>query len=73
MLQTLHNNMNPLDEIHTQNEDENRTAQLRQHRVVLRIRQLQSEQARQGELNLAKDTELLALQDEANENNWLYW
>jgi len=65
--------MNPLDEIHTQNEDENRTAQLRQHRVVLRIRQLQSEQARWGELNLAKDTELLALQDEANENNWLYW
>ena len=73
MLKTLHESMNPLDEIHTQNEDERRTAQLRQHRVVLRIRQLQSEQSRRGELTLAQDTELIALQDEANKNGWLYW
>jgi len=73
MLLTLHEDMNPLAEIHTQGENENRTARLRQHRVVLRIRQLQSEKNLRGSLSLIQDTEMITLQDEANKNNWLYW
>lgn len=48
--------------------------QQRQNTVVLRIRELQDKKRQQyGGLNLTDETEIIELQTEANENNWMYW
>ena len=47
--------------------------QQRQNKIVLRIRELQNEKNQRGGLSFEEGVELVTLQTEANENNWLYW
>ena len=47
--------------------------QQRRNTVVLRIRELRGRKRQQYGLELVDETELIELQAEANENNWMYW
>jgi len=47
--------------------------QQRQNEVILRIRKLKNKKDQRGGLDSFDWAELVELQVEANENNWIYW